>query len=168
MKRIIYNKGDHVGSLIYLEEKEQKKGERFALFLCKCGNTFETLIHSVRRGNTKSCGCIQREMVGNLKLSHGDCKGGKIYYLYSTWYGIKNRCFNRKAHNYTRYGGRGITLYKKWKDSYLLFKDYILTNLGERPDGYTLDRIDNNGNYEPNNIRWASNSEQRTNQRING
>jgi AraC-like DNA-binding protein len=94
-------------------------------------------------------------------LTHGKAN----HYLYSVYKGIKNRCFNIKSTSYKNYGARGITLYKEWSENFELFYEYVLNNLGERPKGYSLDRINNEGNYEPNNIRWASASEQSQNTR---
>jgi hypothetical protein len=85
--------------------------------------------------------------------------------LYTTWKGIKDRCLRQKNKAYKNYGGRGIKIYDLWVNDYVLFRDYILNNLGERPEGFSLDRINNDGNYEPNNLRWADASTQYKNQR---
>jgi hypothetical protein len=85
--------------------------------------------------------------------------------LYGTYVGIKQRCLNPNNPNYRHYGGRGIALHAEWVNSYDSFRAWILANLGERPDGCSLDRIDNDGNYEPGNLRWATQSEQTKNRR---
>jgi hypothetical protein len=78
---------------------------------------------------------------------------------------MKRRCLNRRSHNYKDYGGPGITMYPEWIESFDAFETWILANLGPRPEGHSLDRIDVNGGYEPGNLRWATAKEQRANQR---
>ncbi len=92
--------------------------------------------------------------------------GGHHNKLYKTWSMIHQRCTNPNNTNYKNYGGRGIKMYEPWKNSFTEFNSYILENLGERPDGMTLDRIDTDGNYEPGNLRWADHSVQMHNRRV--
>ena len=84
-------------------------------------------------------------------------------YLRVTWRGMKRRVFNKLNNKYHRYGGRGITMHKDWVDSFQSFKKYVIKNLGERPPGHSIDRINNDGNYEPGNIRWANAEVQKQN-----
>lgn len=84
------------------------------------------------------------------------------HYLYGTWESIKQRCYNKNHQNYNRYGGRGIKLYDDWH-KFGAFVEYIIANLGDRPEGSTLDRIDNSKGYEPDNIRWATRKQQSAN-----
>ncbi len=81
------------------------------------------------------------------------------------WYRIKHRCHNPKHHRYKYYGARGIEVCPEWRESYETFRDYINTHLGERPEGHSLDRINNDGNYEPGNVRWATTKQQNRNSR---
>lgn len=101
------------------------------------------------------------------KDRHGDASNGKKFYLYVAWVGIKQRCYNINNRGYKNYGKRGIKMYTEWINNYKAFKAYIQSNLGERPEGYSLDRINNDGNYEPNNLRWASSNIQNYNKRSN-
>jgi hypothetical protein len=107
---------------------------------------------------------------GHLTVtSRGANKRGKHgmtnHYLYEAWHGIKQRCLNPANKDYANYGRRGISVYEPWRTSFEAFRDYVLANLGERPLGHSLDRIDNDGHYEPGNIRWADRKTQRLNQR---
>lgn len=92
--------------------------------------------------------------------------GGHSNQLYKTWSMIHQRCTNPNNTNYKNYGGRGIIMYEPWKNSFTEFNNYILKNLGERPEGMTLDRINTDGNYEPGNLRWADHSTQMHNRRV--
>jgi hypothetical protein len=84
--------------------------------------------------------------------------------LYNTWYAMVNRCTNPKNTSYARYGGRGITVYEPWLTDTMAFAEWIYANLGPKPERHSLDRIDNDGNYEPGNLRWADGSTQANNQ----
>jgi len=94
--------------------------------------------------------------------------GGRIarHPLYSKWSSIKQRCYNLKNKDYKNYGGRGIKMYSDWINNFESFRLYIEINIGKKEEGYTLDRIDNNGNYEPGNLRWASCKQQTRNRRV--
>lgn len=103
----------------------------------------------------------------NIMKHHGNRIHGETgkNYIYRLWANIKTRCYNKNNHKYKSYGARGIAMHEPWINNYLLFKSYIVSELGDRPKGYSLDRINNDGNYEPGNIRWADDLTQNHNAR---
>ena len=126
---------------------------------CDCGNCFKVMATHLMTKHTESCGCIHTEV--NYRHGLVDSR------LYSIWEGIKARCFNPNNPRYVSYGDRGITLYSDWVDDPEAFVDWINSNLGPRPTKmHSLDRIDNNRNYEPGNLRWADPVVQAYNKRI--
>jgi hypothetical protein len=125
---------------------------------CKCGTIKTVNLNNLQAGNTISCGCIGRENIRRAAIKHG------LSYnpIYKTWHLINNRCYNKNVRSYKDYGGRGI--YNYWKDDPSGFVKYILEELGSKPSKkYSLDRINNDGNYEPGNLRWATYKQQANN-----
>jgi hypothetical protein len=132
-----------------------------ALWLCRCDCGEPATVRGKDLGKQTSCGCQKREHVRALKFKHGQ----RWTALYTCWLNMNDRCRNPKNRQYKDYGGRRIKVCGEWEPSFSAFSAYILAHLGERPPGMTLDRIDNDGNYEPGNVRWATRSMQRRNQR---
>jgi hypothetical protein len=125
--------------------------------LCECGSKSEVRSNALRRGKTKSCGCLFIEAITKHGLSGTP--------EYQCWDAIIQRCLNPRCANYKNYGGRGISVAEEWRGpgGFGLFMDHI----GKRPsDKHSIDRIDNNGNYEPGNVRWATQEVQKRNTRI--
>ena len=127
---------------------------------CDCGNEVVVIGNNLKK-EAFSCGCFQKEMAKRAKTTHGKAHS-KLHYV---WVAMKQRCFNPKVKNFKDYGGRGITVCDEWKNDFQAFCDYVskLPHFGE--DGYSLDRINNDGNYEPGNVRWATRTEQNQNRR---
>lgn len=128
---------------------------------CDCGRTAIVRGVQLRTGRTTSCGCVKREQ-WRLSMTHGQAGPTRRTSLYNRWLLMRRRCGNPTAADFPRYGGRGIRVCAEWDASFESFAAYM----GDPPGpGYSIDRIDNDGNYEPGNVRWATAREQRMNQR---
>ena len=125
------------------------------------GKTFETLLYRVMKGKTKSCGCFMREKAKITPFKHGLIHDS-IYWI---WSGMKDRVLNERDWAYKNYGGRGITIFPPWIHDFSLFYDYVSALPHFKEKGYSMDRIDNDGNYEPGNIRWTTDHFQSVNSR---
>lgn len=139
-----------------------KWGHAVNEYLCACGVAFSAVVNNVMSGNTKSCGCLRKEVVaatGRKNRRHGESRQTAEY---RTWMGMKIRCYYPNTNGYENYGGRGIKVCERWLNSFESF----LADMGRRPStSHSIDRVNVNGNYEPKNCRWATDKQQRRNRR---
>ena len=136
---------------------------RVALWLCKCDCGNEVIVNScsLRKGDTKSCGCLFREMSSarmkkvqhQYVYKHGASRDG----LFHCWQSMKDRCYNPNNKSYYRYGGRGIIVCNEWRENFVVFRDWALSHGYQ--EGLSIDRIDVDGNYGPENCQWLTRSE---------
>lgn len=143
------------GILVIKEIAPNKTGQIYWECRCICGKIYTVRGSSIKSGDQKSCGCLNIAKC----TKHGDTRTT----FYRCWKGLKERCFNKNKKQYKDYGGRGITICERWLD-YNLFKEDMFSTY---ETGLSIDRIDNNGNYEPKNCKWSTRKEQNSNTRRN-
>jgi len=154
--------GMKFGRLTVIRRVDSRPGKIEWLAQCECGGSKVAAGQNIRGGMTRSCGCLVRETTSKRSKTHGHFTGRKMTHEYRAWRGILTRCFNRNEPNYCDYGGRGITICDEWRRDFPRF----LAAVGYRPGpGFSIDRINNDGNYEPGNVRWADRRTQNTNRR---
>ena len=153
----MYIKGEMIGKCIYIEDAEYYGYSRGAMFECPyCGNLFVWDIRSMRVGVKDHCGCQPSK-----RIKHGMVETK----IYGKWSNAIQRCTNKKDKAYKNYGGRGISVCDEWLLDFEQFYNHVSSLEYYNKDGYTLDRIDNDGNYEPGNVRWTTRTVQNLNKR---
>ena len=148
--------------IIKLDRIENRR--TYWLCECECGKIFVRRSDNITNKEVKSCGCYRKQNNKIIGYLHGDgCKKSKYHRLYQCYMNMKQRCYNSNCNQFKDWGGRGIIVCDEWKNNYLVFKKWAIDNGYE--DNLTLDRIDVNGNYEPDNCRWINKTEQNRNTR---
>lgn len=152
-----FNRWTVIGKHQRVEQKTS--GVYKTMWPCRCSCGTERLVHAstLKSGESKSCGCLKQELATRRGTKHGFSKTQ----AYASWVGARRRCTDETCEAYENYGGRGIQMCDRWLDDFEAF----LQDMGDRPEGYTLDRIDVNGNYEPENCRLVTMTTQIVNRR---
>lgn len=158
MSKLIDLKGNKYGRLTVIEKYGKFTPTKWKC-KCDCGNECIVIGNNLKRGFTKSCGCMQKEHPNNTRHNMANTR------IYQTWSNVKGRCKNPTDRAYKWYGARGITICEEWDNNFMAFYEWAIEN--GYADDLTLDRIDANGNYEPSNCRWITIQKQQNNRRNN-
>lgn len=157
--------GKTFGRLNVLEYAYSKNSRRYWKCKCKCGNVVYISTNDIKNNHTKSCGCLRKEVAKKNFIESHTTHNLTNTRLYNIWRSMKKRCYLKTHQAYKDYGGRGIKVCDEWKNDFMSFYNWAIEN-GYK-EGLTIDRINNNGNYEPSNCRWTTLKEQQFNKRNN-
>jgi hypothetical protein len=154
--------GKRFGRLLVIQRVFTGKPPTFWLCRCDCGTEKQVRYFDLKSGHTSSCGCYRRDFPVIQKTKHGHANARGCSSTYSSWLNMKNRCDNQQGQDYHHYGGRGIAYEPRWAD----FENF-LADMGVKPKGLTLERVDNSRGYSKENCKWATRKDQSRNRRDN-
>ncbi len=158
MKPIKDHTNEKYGRLTVIKFYKRENNKTYWQCECECGNRLVIPITYLTSGDTKSCGCLRKETSARTQRKKAYIKNHR---LYSIWIDMKRRCYNKDRNNYIYYGAKGVKVCEEWKKDFRNFQDWALKN-GYK-DNLTIDRIDYNRNYQPDNCRWVTIFEQNNN-----
>lgn len=162
-KRPVVHPGEQYGRLQIISEcGRTPRGQRTFLCRCSCDRTVVVASSNLRTGNTTSCGCAKIDATIVRFTKHGHKRKGQKSIEYAAWCSMLARCYNKHTKRWGEWGGRGIVVCDEWRASFQSFYEYVGPKTSPK---HSLDRINNSGNYEPGNVRWATHSEQQKNRR---
>lgn len=163
--KTVINYGDVYGDLTLSGKSENRKGIRYVEAICRCGNHFYTQLSRVKDRRVKSCGCMREFFNRQQATKHGFATKGNIHPIYNSYKGMKDRCYKPKVDNKKYYFDKNIKVCKEWMDNFQSFYDWSIINGWE--NGLSIDRIDGDKDYCPENCRWATTETQSRNRDFN-